>query len=337
MSNRFGWGLVGPGMRARDVMIPTLNELPRAKLVGACGSSPERTAEALAGWPELKVFAKLDDLLADPKVQVVYIASPHFLHVPQAVSVIESGKHIFMESPLALSVDGAHKLIEKARLKGVKLGLAFQFRFHSAVRDLRDKIMAGDLGEINHIKVSYSENFTWPANWWSDTIRSGPAAVLRYTVHALDLAAWLHPGAVAEVMAMGDDDPATGINNQASVLLRYASGGLGVTAGSALAGRQNHCVRVEGSRGSVTLEGNLGGTEPIAMREFHEGRTSVKEYKPENPVARMLKDFNKSLTDGTEFSPEGKDGKKIVEITCAVIESLKNKRAVKVGEVLRLT
>lgn len=337
MSNRFGWGVVGPGMRARDVMIPALNELPRAKLIGACGSGPERTAEAVADWSDLKVFAKLDELLADAKVQVVYIASPHFLHVPQAVQVIESGKHIFMESPLALSVDGAHKLIEKARIKGVKLGLAFQFRFHSAVRDLRDKIMAGDLGEINNIKVSYSENFAWPANWWSDTIRSGPAAVLRFAVHALDLAAWLNPANVSELMAMGDDDPATGINNQASVLLRYAGGGLGIAVGSAVAGVKSHCVRVEGSRGSITIEGDLSGTEPVNLREFRDGRQTAKEYKPENPVARMLKDFNKSLTDGVEFSPEGKDGKKIVEITCAVIESLKNKRAVKVGEVLRLT
>lgn len=337
MSNRLGWGVVGSGRRACEVMIPSLSELPRAKLIGVCGSDPARAGETLQEWPDLKVYAKLDELLADPKVQVVYIASPHFLHVPQAVQVIEAGKHIFMESPLALSVDGAHKLIEKARLKGVKLGLAFQFRFHGAVRDLREKIAAGDLGELQSLEVTYAENYTWPTNWWSDTIRSGPAAVLRFVVHALDLAAWLHPDAVTEVMAMGEDDPETGINSQAVVLLRFGNGALGAAAGSATVSGRTHFIRAEGSRGNATLEGDFSGGEAVTLRETRDGKQTVKEYKPENPVARMLKEFNKAVADEAEFSPEGKDGKKIVEITCAVIESLKNKRIVRVGEVLRLT
>lgn len=337
MSNRFGWGVVGAGKRAREVMIPALLDLPKAKLIGVCGSDPEKTRQTITDWPDLKVYDKLDEILGDSKVQVIYIASPHFLHVPQAVQVIESGRHIFMESPLALSVDGAHKLIEKARAQGVRLGLAFQFRFHAAIRELRDRVQAGAIGEVRDVSVDYADKLEWPTNWWSDTIRSGPATVLRFAVHALDLASWICPSPVAEVMAMGEENPENGINTQARVLLRFADGGLGSAFGSALVGHRRHSIRVDGSRGSIWVDGDFCGAEPVRLGEVREGRRTEKEFKPENPVARMLKEFNKSLLDGTEFSPEGKDGKKIVEITCAVIESMKTRRTIKVGEVLRLT
>jgi len=337
VSNRFGWGVVGAGRRARETMIPALLELPRSKLIAVCAADEERARQSLSTWPELKIYSQLDEFLADPKMQVIYIASPHFLHVPQAVSVIESGKHIFMESPLALSVDGAHKLIEKARTRGVKLGLAFQFRFHSAMRDLREKIQAGELGEVRYLSVNYAERMEWPSNWWSDAMRSGPAAVLRFAVHALDLASWLHPHPVAEVMAAGEDDPDTNINSQALVLLRFQGGGLGCALGSAAVASRDHSIRVDGSRGSVSLEGDFRGQGPMFWREVREGKETTREYKPEDPIGRMLKEFNKAVQEGAEFSPEGKDGKKIVEITCAVIESMRNKRSVKVGEVLRQT
>ncbi len=337
MAEQLNWGVAGAGNRARESFIPALLASRSSRILGVCGGDAERTRNSLSKWPDLEVYDDLGSMVKNGEVQAVYIATPHFMHVPHAVQAIEAGKHVFMESPMALSVDGAHKLTEKARKMSVQLGVAFQYRFHPAVSELKARIDNGDLGEALHVSLSIADNVILPSGWWSDANRAGPAALLRFGVHALDLAEWLMPATVTEVMASGKD---RGENRQdaiVSVSLRFGDGSLGFALGAGGFGEKNHSVKVEGEKGRISVEGDFSGAGPVEMVEVMGGKKKVKEYKPQDPVGIMVDSFAEAVLGDNEFSPAGKEGKKIVEITCAVIESMKSRHAVKVGEVLRLT
>lgn len=337
MTQRLGWGIIGVGRRAREVMIPALLASPSSRVAGVCGRDP-KSAEAAAGsWAELKVYPDPATLLADPEVQVVYIATPHFLHVPQAVQCLEAGRHVFTESPLALSGDGAHKLIEKAKARSLKLGVAFQYRYHSALQELSRLIGQGELGEIRHLSVRLAEPITWPSGWWLDSFRTGPAALIRFGVPGLDLAFWLKGAEVSEVSALGSDQENPPVNAHVSVLLSFQDRSQAFVLGAANFHEPEHSIQIEGARGRARLEGDFTGQGPVFLSVTKGNEETVREFEPEDPVGQMLDAFARAVTTVADFSPDGPCGKKVVELTCAVIESLKSKRAVKLGEMHRAT
>lgn len=337
MTDRVGWGIVGTGERAREAMIPAVLASPSSRIAGVCGKDRERAKEQVKNWPELRVFAGLDEMMKDEAVEVIYIATPHFLHVPQAVQAIESGKHVFMESPMALSVDGAHKLVEKARARNVRLGVAFQYRFHSALRELKRRVDDGEAGEVRHVSVCLSEPVPRFAGWWADSFRSGPAALLRLGVHALDLGAWLVGRPALECAAQARDEGEERTNTVAGALIRFQDDLLGSFLASTCFSGHHHVVVIEGSKARLEARGDFSGAAAVELREFKDGKESMKRFEPEDPVGKMVDAFSAAAGSGAEFHPDGIDGKHAVEITCAMIEAIKARKAVKVGEVQRLT
>jgi 1,5-anhydro-D-fructose reductase (1,5-anhydro-D-mannitol-forming) len=337
MTERMGWGIVGTGARAREAMIPAVLASPMAAIVGVCGREEARAKEQVAAWPELKVFAGLDAMVKDEAVEAIYIATPHFLHVPQAVQAIDAGKHVFMESPMALSVDGAHKLVEKARARGVRLGVAFQYRFHSAVAELKERVENGEAGEVRHVAVSLSEPVADFTGWWADSFRSGPAALLRLGVHALDLAAHLAGRPALETVAMTRDEGADRTNTVAGALLRFQDDVVGSVMAATCLGEHHHRAVVEGSKARLEIKGDLSGAGAVELVSTSGGKSSAKRFEPEDPTGKMVDAFVRAAREGGEFHPDGLDGKHAVEITCALIESIKARKVMKVGEVQRLT
>jgi predicted dehydrogenase len=240
-----------------------------------------------------------------------------------------------MESPLALSVDGAHKLVEKAKNKGVRLGVAFQSRFHPALAALQKIIAGGELGEIELIEITLAEPVKLAETWWADSLRSGPAALFRLGVHALDLAVWLKGRAASEVTAMGDEVD-RGLNTFASVLMRFSDGSFASATGTTRLPEARSRVHVEGSQGSARVVGDLSGGGAVLVQS-RSGNEREQRFGPANPAQIMLTAFTESIGSQTDFLPDGGDGQRLVEITCAVIEAMKARRAVKVGEIARLT
>ena len=333
MTGRVGWGVVGTGRRAREVMIPALMASPSSKIAGVCGRESASAREAVRDFPELEVFGSLDETLSAPEIEVIYIATPHYHHVPQAVQAIEAGKHVFMEPPMSLSVDGAHKLVEKARSKNVRLGVAFQYRFHSAALELKNRIESGDVGELKHLALTLSEPVDLFSGWWADAFRAGPAALLRLGVHALDLGSWITSQPVTDAMALAKDEGEEQINTAVAAALRYGDGSLGsITCATCFAGH-NHAAVLECSKARIEAIGDFSGAGPVTILEHGEGEDKTLEFEPEDPVGRMIDAFADTVRDGAEFHPDGSDGKAAVQIACALIESIKSKRAIKVGDV----
>lgn len=334
-----GWGIIGTGYHVRANMWSSFIEAKGARLKAVCGSSREKAEELAGQVPGVKAYGKVEELVLDPEVEAVYIATPNHLHVPHGVLAIQAKKHVLMEKPMALSVDGAHKLVEAAKKNQVKLGIGFHLRHHPVLEKMRELIAAGEVGEIVFCSAQFALNFPWRDNWWSNPLFAGPASLMGMGVHGIDTLAWLKGQEVVEVagLARGGTDNRS-VNTLFSLLMTFRDGTQGsVVCGSEIPHSRNDAIiygtklrlHAEAVMSMLPAQGRLWATDAQGTREIPVALA--------NPYAREIEAFNAYVLENAAFHADGVDGHKSVEITCAAIEAAKSRRTAKVGEVLRLT
>jgi predicted dehydrogenase len=334
-----GWGIVGTGFHVRANVLPAFAEAKASRLKAVAGTTRDKAGQLTAQLPGVKAYAKLEEMLGDPEVQAVYIATPNYLHVPHGCQAIAAKKHVLMEKPMALSVDGAHKLCEAARKNEVKLGIGFHLRHHPVHQAMRELIARGDAGDIAFCSAQFALNFAWPETWWRNPLYAGPASLMGMGVHGLDLLAWLKGLEVVEVAAAargGADGKSP--NTLFSLLLTFKDGSQGLVVSSSEIARSHNDVVIYGDKLRLHADGTMQMTPPRGKLLLTDAAGTRDLNVPvTNPYAREIDAFTAHVTAGAEFHADGADGHKSVEITCAAIEAAKARRTVKVGEILRLT
>ena len=179
------WGLVGFGEQAKR-MVGSLKKLSDVEIAGVCCSKEDRS-QAAQECLGVRGYGHFSEMLANPEIQVIYIATPHHLHTPQAFKAAEAKKHVLVEKPMALSVDGARKLIDVAKRSKVVLGVNFALRQHPGLQELKQEISSRGLGEIIQIYIHLSRKSYQGEGWWRDQFHSGPMCLMDLGVQGLDL------------------------------------------------------------------------------------------------------------------------------------------------------
>jgi predicted dehydrogenase len=172
-------------------------QVPGVKLSGMAGTHREaaRAAARRFGIPDIE---DVDKLLARPDIDLVYIATPPFLHHPQAMAALAAGKHVICEKPLAMTVAHADLMIAAAHRHDRLLVANLMQRYNPIYQAVRRLIAERALGELLH---GYFENYASdenlpPEHWFWDRTKSG-GIFIEHGVHFFDLfAGWLGEGAV---------------------------------------------------------------------------------------------------------------------------------------------
>jgi predicted dehydrogenase len=161
------------------------------------------TAEEFVRRQGLASTADLSDVLADPNLDAVVLATPHSQHADQIRMATAAGKHVFVEKPLTLSHESATACVADARGAGVVLAVGQNRRFLPAMHDLRAMIDEGDLGRVLHIDGNFSGafGFNYQRGMWRAASTENPAGgMAAMGIHTLD--AMIHLcGPIAEVQA----------------------------------------------------------------------------------------------------------------------------------------
>jgi predicted dehydrogenase len=251
---------------------------------GVLGSSPERGAEAAAKFGIPRAYRDLDELLADPAVDVVHVTSPNSEHFPQVKQILAAGKHVNCEKPLAMDTGESAELVRLARdaqARGQVAAVNFNIRFYPVNQHLRQAVADGDLGEIRLISGHYFQDWLLYDTDWNWRLEPEAGGALRAVgdigSHWADLTSHITGLQVAEVMAdmvtfipvrQQPAGPVETFSNDranetvpreirtedvANVLLRYTNGARGIFSVSQLAaGRKNHVqYEIDGSRGAA--------------------------------------------------------------------------------------
>src|SRR5918997_1302289 len=143
--------------------------LPAAELSWLCDARPEVRERVGAAFPGARLTGELDDLLADPALDAVVLATPVPTHAELSARVLEAGKHCFVEKPLAQSVADAERAVAAARRAGRILMVGHLLQFHPGIARLKALVEGGDLGDIRYIygnrlnlgKLRADENALW--------------------------------------------------------------------------------------------------------------------------------------------------------------------------------
>src|SRR6516164_1049452 len=200
-------------------------QVPGVKLVGMAGTHRPAALAAAARFGVENVD-DVGELLRRDDVGVVYIATPPFLHHPQAMAALEAGKHVIAEKPLALTVGQAAELIAVARRRDRLLVANLMQRYNPLFDNVRRLVEARVLGEVLHGSFeNYASDENLPArHWFWDRSKSGGIFV-EHGVHFFDLfAGWLGPGRVEA--AQRGTRPGTAIEEQVQCTVRHGDTGL---------------------------------------------------------------------------------------------------------------
>lgn len=155
MVDQLNWGVLGPGGIARTFA----RQLPLSRtgrLVAVGSRDAERAAAFAAEFGVARSYGSYQDLLADPEVEAVYVATPHPAHPEWVIRAAAAGKHVLCEKPLAVTWAHAMAAVDAARRHDVFLMEAFMYRHHPQIRLLTDMIRDGVLGTVAHVQASFS-------------------------------------------------------------------------------------------------------------------------------------------------------------------------------------
>ena len=185
---RYSVGVVGYGWAA-SAHIAAINATTRGRVTAVCSSRPLDAAELSAkhGGP-LKVYRQLDDMLADPAIDVVDITGLPSLHRDQAVAAAKAKKHIILEKPMANSPEEVADIVAAAAANGVKGCVCFECRFSSQLQVTRALLDEGLLGRLHYGEVDYYHGIgPWYGQFrWNIRKQDGGSALLTAGCHALD-------------------------------------------------------------------------------------------------------------------------------------------------------
>ena len=338
-----GWGIIGIGSHADLKIAPAMDLADDSRLVSVYSRDQARADDFAARHGADAACNDFDSLLADSRVDAVFICSPNHLHAPQTIRAAAAGKHVLAEKPMATTISDAAAMIDACRDHGVTLGLGFELRFHPA--HLWAKQVIGD-GTIGHIRLARAQwgrgNRGEPEHlprtglreWWETPEMIGDASVLvGLGVHVFDLMRFLLREDVVEVVAMTDGQTERQpLEHIATIALRMGSGTIAqVMCGRMLPDTQND-LGLYGSDGRFATresvwEARLGQAEIVSASQ-EESRSF--EYNYLANFVDELNDFRSALEHDRAPAATGEDGLRAAEITSAAIESAKAGRAVKV-------
>lgn len=188
-------GFLGTGWIGRLRMQALLDaqaimEQPLARYCAVCDPCPQAAASAAALGEEITVYSNIADLL-DADLDGVVIATPSALHAEQCVDVLDSGKAVFCQKPLARTSAETTRVIQSAWRANKLLGIDFSYRHLHGMDVLRQQIAAGELGELVAIDLTFHNAYGPDKPWFYDMASSGGGCVMDLGIHLVDLALWL--------------------------------------------------------------------------------------------------------------------------------------------------
>jgi predicted dehydrogenase len=275
-----GTGFIGPvhleALRRNNVSV--------VGLVEATHELASRKATEL-GIP--KAYESFEALLADPDIDVVHLATPNFLHYPQAKAALEAGKHVVCEKPLATTSKESADLVRITKETGKVNAINFNIRFYPMVHQARSMVQSGEIGDVFILQGSYLQDWLLLETDWNWRLEPNLGGTLRAVgdigSHWLDLMSFVTGLKVKEVFAdfktfhpirkkpLKELETFTGkmltpedyedkpikTEDYASILLHYENGVHGIlTVSQVSSGRKNRIhFEINGSKSSLSWNG----------------------------------------------------------------------------------
>lgn len=353
MPDPLGFVIVGCGMIARFHARAIL-EIPDARIAALVSRSPANGAALIAETkiPACPVFDSLDAALASPAVDAVIITTPSGNHREPAILAANAGKHVVVEKPLEITPARCDDIIQACDRNRVKLCTIFPSRFADSSVVLKQAVSAGRFGRMTlgetACKWWRSQAYYDEGGWKGTQVLDGGGALMNQAIHSVDLLLWMMGDAVqVSGFATTLAHERIEVEDTAVAVVRFASGALGVIqATTSVHPGYPKSIAIHGDKGSAVVEQEdvlrwdftpaVPGDDDVKTRFAAKvgasgGAADPKAISHEGH-RRQLADFAQAIREHRDPAVDGREGRKAVELICAVYESNRTGRTVTIGK-----
>jgi predicted dehydrogenase len=293
------WGIIGTGGIARTFAEDLA--LTDSGVVAAVGSRSQESADRFG--EELGVpgrHASYESLVADPEVDVVYVATPHPMHRENAILALEAGKPVLVEKPFAMNAAEAREVVAVARREGLFAMEAMWTRFLPDIAQVRDWLAQGVLGEIVSVGADHGQWFPEDRDFRLFAPELGGGALLDLGIYPVSFASMVlgPPSRIASIV-----DPAfTGVDAQTSMLFGYESGAHAVLT-CTLRAKSPTTASIVGTEARIELAGDFYTSTTISLLPREGEPTVLPSTDPGHGLRHEADEVARRLADGDLESP----------------------------------
>ena len=241
------WGILGAGGIAHK-LAEAVNRYTQSEVVAVGSRSLEKAQAFAEHMGVLSAFGSYEELVSDPDVDVVYVASPHSHHHEHTLLAIEAGKHVLCEKAFTQNSAQAREVVDAARAKGVFLMEAMWTRHLPHMHALRQLIADGEIGDIVSLQADHGQLLTHVERMWNPELAGG--ALLDLGVYPI---AFAHNilGVPEHITAKGRMRD-TGVDGQVSMVFDYPTAQASLT--TTMEARTPNMGLIGGAHGRVVIE-----------------------------------------------------------------------------------
>jgi predicted dehydrogenase len=293
------WGILGPGKIARKFAIG-LQSVPDARLVAVASKTAGRAAAFAAEFNAPHVYDTYEAMVADPEVDVVYVATPHPLHHEAAMLCMKAKKAVLCEKPFTLNERDSQELVDCARRENVFLMEAMWTRFLPHMVKVREWLAQGVIGEPRMVMADFGFRTDWNPEGRALNPQLGGGALLDVGIYPLSLASMVFGGAPLKVTGqchLGE----TGVDEQSAMVLSYQRGALAVLT-CAVRTHTPHEARILGTEGSIFMPGFWHLTD-VTLTLPGKGSETLTPVKEGNGYNYEAVEVGRCLRAGLKESP----------------------------------
>jgi len=346
-------GLIGCGRVAEERHLPALRNLPDVQVVAAADINANRLEHVAGRFRIENRYSDYRALLDHSGIEAVCICVPPRFHAEVAFAALDAGKHLFIEKPVALSLDECDRLIQRAAHSVGKVMVGFNMRWHRLVRQARQIVLQGSLGPVKAMRSVFT-HFRSPeaSPDWTRWRQLGGGVLINEAVHHFDLWRFLLHSEVEEVFAISQSERCD--DETATLSARLANGVL-ATGLFSLSASQDNQLEIYGQTGTLHVSCyRFDGLEYLPVSSYPgDVRTRLRRVahslKEVPPAARgMLQGGDFVASFGAEWGhfldsirqdahPDCtlEDGRRALQVALAAVESASKGRPAEVGEASR--
>lgn len=332
--NPINVAVVGCGYWGKN-LVRNFAQLAHLRL--CCDPSDVVRARIRTQYPDVRVTADYAEVLGDPEIEAVVLATPAALHAEMALAALRAGKHVFVEKPLALSLEDAQRVADCAAVSGRILMVGHLLEYHPAVEYLKDLIERGELGDIYYL-YSHRVNL--------GKLRSDENALWSLAPHDISVILYLLGEEPEEVYATGQAFLQDGVEDVVFVTLKFGSGRLAHVQVSWLDPHKERRLTVVGSRKMAVFD-DAESREKIRIYDkgidrqsadapsyssYHElltmreGEIVIPRISNEEPLAVECRQFLAAIETGIPPRSDERDGVRVVRVLEAAQTDLARRR-----------
>lgn len=349
MPDQLGFAIVGCGMIAR-FHARAIAEIPDARVAGLVSRTSTSAQKLLdeVPIPGCMVYSTVAEAVKAPGVDAIIITTPSGAHLEPALEAAAAGKHVVVEKPLEITGPRCQQIIDACDRAKVKLCTIFPSRFADANVTLKAAVDSGKFGRLTFGEAANkwwrSQAYYDDGGWKGTLALDGGGALMNQAIHNVDLLLWMM-GDAASVMGYTATlaHERIEVEDTAAAVIRFKNGALGVlTATTSVHPGYPKQIAIHGDKGSAVIE-----QEDVLRWDFTPSTVEDDEVKRRfaakvgasggaaDPKAisheghrRQLADFVAAIRDNRTPKVDGREGRKAVDLICAIYESNRTEKAI---------